>query len=76
MKPDNVVSRFVRPSLLLWFSGLLSFMAIVDGNFFDIVIKEVYVLQISALLMVGFGAYFAGKSYEHATRINKGDLDD
>ena len=75
MKADNALSKLVRPSLLIWFSALLSFMAIVDGNFFDMTIKEVYVVQISALLMVAFSAYFVGKSYEHGVRINKGDDD-
>ena len=73
MKPDSKFSRYIRPGLLVWFSALLSFLSVVDGNFFNMTIKEVYVIQISALLMVAFTAYFLGKSAEHVSRINKND---
>jgi len=75
MKPDNRLSRFIRPSLIVWLTLFISVLAVLDGNFFNIVIKDIYIKELSAILMVGFTAYIAGKSYEHGARINKGEHD-
>ena len=73
MKQDNTFSSLIRPSLMLWLTVLFSTLMIVDGNFFEITIKECYITVLESILMVVYGAYFIGKSYEHGARISKGE---
>jgi len=73
MKPDNQLSRLIRPSVLIWLTVMFSVFAVVDGNFFNIIIKEVYVRVLESILIVVYGSYFIAKSAEHVTRITKGE---
>ena len=71
MKPDNALSRLVRPSILAWLTFLFSASMIIDGNFFDITIKDAYITVLETLLVVAYTAYFIPKSFEHVARITK-----
>ena len=71
MKPDNIISRIVRPSILIWLTVFFTVLAVTDGNFFDFTVRDVYVTTLETILVAAYGGYFLGKSYEHATRINK-----
>ena len=75
MKQDNIISRLIRPSLMIWLTVLFSAFAIIDGNFFNMAVKDVYINVLESILMVMYGSYFIGKSYEHGVRINKGEED-
>jgi len=76
MKPDNQLSRLIRPTLIIWLTALFSALMVIDGNFYDITIKDVYIKVLESILIVVYGSYFIAKSAEHITRINnKGDSD-
>ena len=70
MKPDNQLSRLIRPGLMLWLTALFSALMVIDGNYFEITIKSCYITVLESILIVVYGSYFLGKSYEHGTRIN------
>ncbi len=76
VKPDSTLSRTIRPSILIWLTLLFSALMVIDGNFFGIVIKEVYVGVLESIMMVVYGAYFVAKSVEHVTRITQDNKDD
>lgn len=71
MKEDSLLSRLIRPSIMIWLTGLFSALMVIDGNFFDVNVKEAYIGVIESLLIVVYGAYFVAKSVEHVSRINK-----
>ncbi len=69
MKPDNAISRIVRPGVLIFLTALFTFIVLADGNLYTFTVKEVYSKGLEALLEVAYTAYFLGKSVEHSTRI-------
>ncbi len=71
MKPDNALSRVIRPMTLVWFSLVFTALMLTDGNFRDFTVKEVYIGVLESILVTMFAAYFLGKSGEHISRINK-----
>ena len=73
MKPDNYISRIVRPSILIWLTVFFTVLAVIDGNFANFTVRDVYVGTLETILVAAYGGYFLGKSYEHATRIRRGD---
>jgi len=58
---------------MIWLTLLFSALAVIDGNFFSMTIKEAYITVLESILIVVYGAYFLGKSYEHGTRITRGE---
>jgi len=73
MKPDNYISRIVRPSILIWLTVFFTVLAVIDGNFANFTVRDVYVSTLETILVAAYGGYFLGKSYEHATRIRRGN---
>ncbi len=71
MKPDNRISRLVRPAILIWLTFVFTCILVIDGNFFNIVVKEAYISVLESILVVVYMAYFIPKSAEHITRIYK-----
>ncbi len=75
MKPDNKLSRLIRPSILIWFSLVFTSIMILDGNYGEFTVRDAYITLLETVLVVIFTAYFLGKSGEHISRITKGEDD-
>jgi len=58
---------------MIWLTLLFTTFSVIDGNFFDMTIKEAYISVLEAILIVMYGSYFVAKSAEHISRINKDD---
>ena len=71
MQSDILISRYVRPSILIWLTLLFSVIIIIDGNYFNINIKDSWTSVLESIMMVAYGSYFVGKSYEHGKRIGE-----
>ncbi len=66
---DNTITKFIRPTVVIWLTLLFTVLTIIDGNFFNITIKEVYVTVLESIMMVAYGSYFIGRSYEKGKSI-------
>lgn len=73
MKPDNALSRIIRPAVLVWFSLVFTVLMIIDGNIENFTVKGAYITLLETVLVVIYTAYFLGKSGEHISRITKGE---
>jgi uncharacterized protein YqhQ len=69
---DVKIAQVVRPSLLVYFSIIVVVAMFIDGNFFGINIKTVYIHLIETLLTTMVVTYFAGRSLEKVTKTYKG----
>lgn len=75
MEKDNLISRLVRPAILIWFTLLFTVIMLLDGNFREFTIRDAYLSLLETIMVVVYTAYFLGKSGEHISRITKGDKD-
>ncbi len=75
MKPDNIISRLIRPGIMIWFSLWFTIIMILDGNYEKFTVKDAYIGLLETVLVVIFTSYFLGKSGEHITRINNKDIE-
>jgi len=73
MKPDNQISRIVRPAILIWLTLLFTGLMILDGNFKEFTVRDVYITVLETIMVAAYAAYFLGKSVEHVTRIKEKD---
>ena len=64
MPPNTLISKKIRPGLLVWFSLFFTVIALADGNVADFTVKEIYIKVLETILGIMFGAYFLGKSGE------------
>lgn len=87
MKSDNELSKNIRPLTLVFLTAVFAVLSITDGNIGQFQLKEVYTDIYQALLMLVYGAYFAGRSIEKLNlgreainkqlpAIEEGDFDD
>ena len=72
MKPDNYISRIVRPGILIWLTILFSVLMLVDGNVKTFTVKKIYIDVLETVMAAAYTSYFLGKSGEHISRINGG----
>ena len=70
MKPDNYISRIVRPGVLIWLTVLFTVLMLVDGNVKIFTVKEIYINVLETIMVTAYASYFLGKSGEHISRIN------
>jgi len=73
MQPDSILSRRIRPGILIWLTFIFTVAMFTDGNVSTLSIKEIYIKVLESILIVVYSAYFIAKSTENAFRIKKGN---
>jgi hypothetical protein len=73
MTSDDVWSKRIRPLSLAFLLGVVSLLAVTDGNLvwgeYTFEIQQPYVDLFRALLMTAFAFYFGGRSLEKITKM-------
>ena len=64
MKPDNWLSKNIRPLICIFLTAIFVVLSVFDGNIGEFVIQESYIPIYQTLLITVYGAYFAGRSIE------------
>ena len=71
MKHGSWLSKNIRPITLIFLTGVFVILSVFDGNLGEFTIGESYVPVYQTLLMVVYGAYFAGRSIEKVKKVTK-----
>ena len=69
MESDSVLSKNIRPLVLIYLTVIFSSLAFFDGNVGNFVIAKEYIPIFQTLLVTTYGAYFVGRSWEKAKSI-------
>ena len=71
MTSDDPLAKKVRPFSLVYMLGVVTALAVMDGNAFGFAVKEVYVELFQSLLLLAFGAYFGSRGLEKIYQIKR-----
>jgi len=69
MASDSVLSKNIRPMVLIYLTVIFTVCAFFDGNVAQFKIAEEYIPIFQTLLVTVYGAYFVGRSWEKAKKI-------
>lgn len=69
MASDSVLSKNIRPMVLIYLTVIFTVCAFFDGNVGRFKIAEEYIPIFQTLLVTVYGAYFVGRSWEKAKKI-------
>jgi len=69
MASDSVLSKNIRPLVLVYLTVIFTICAFFDGNVGEFKIAEEYIPIFQTLLVTVYGAYFVGRSWEKAKKI-------
>jgi hypothetical protein len=69
MKSDSVLSKNIRPMVLIYLTVIFTGCAFFDGNLGEFKIAEQYIPIFETLLVTAYGAYFVGRSWEKGKSI-------
>ena len=69
MASDSVLSKNIRPLVLIYLTVIFTICAFFDGNIGEFKIAEEYIPIFQTLLVTVYGAYFVGRSWEKAKKI-------
>tara|TARA_R100001244_G_scaffold114650_2_gene84968 strand:+ start:65 stop:448 length:384 start_codon:yes stop_codon:yes gene_type:complete len=61
MKADNVLSKNIRPIVLIFLTAVFVIISFCDGNIGEFKLNEAYIPVYQTLLITVYGAYFAGR---------------
>lgn len=70
MKSDSVLSKNIRPMVLIYLTIIFTACAFFDGNIGDFKIADEYIPIFQTLLVTVYGAYFVGRSWEKGKKIS------
>lgn len=70
MKSDSVLSKNIRPMVLIYLTVIFTGCAFFDGNIGEFKIAEEYIPIFQTLLVTVYGAYFVGRSWEKGKKIS------
>tara|TARA_R110002020_G_scaffold126304_4_gene284010 strand:+ start:7983 stop:8387 length:405 start_codon:yes stop_codon:yes gene_type:complete len=70
MKSDSVLSKNIRPMVLIYLTIIFTACAFFDGNIGEFKIAEEYIPIFQTLLVTVYGAYFVGRSWEKGKKIS------
>jgi peptidoglycan/LPS O-acetylase OafA/YrhL len=70
MKSGSWLSKNVRPLTLIFLTFIFVVLSFFDGNVGGFAVSKEYIPVYQTLLMVVYGAYFAGRSIE---KVKKSD---
>ena len=68
MSSDNWLSKNIRPMSLIFLTVVFTVISFADGNIGQFTLNEEYRPIYQSLLLLAFGAYFGGRSYEKIKR--------
>ena len=75
MKHGSCLSKNIRPITLVFLTVMFTVLSLFDGNLKiageEFTIAEAYIPVYQTLLMVVYGAYFAGRSIEKVKKVTK-----
>ena len=71
MQSDSLLSKNIRPLVLIYLTVIFTICAFFDGNIGEFKISEEYIPIFQTLLVTVYGAYFVGRTWEKAKAINK-----
>ena len=66
-----ILSKNIRPLILIYITVIFTALAFTDGNIGEFQIAKEYIPIFQTLLVTVYGAYFVGRTWEKATKINK-----
>jgi hypothetical protein len=69
MSSDSLLSKNIRPMVLIYLTFIFSVLAFADGNIGHFKIAEAYIPIFQTLLVTVYGAYFIGRSWEKSRKI-------
>jgi len=70
MASDSFLSKNIRPIILIYITVIFTALAFTDGNIGEFRIAKEYIPIFQTLLVTVYGAYFVGRTWEKATKIN------
>jgi len=70
MKSDSLLSKNIRPMVLIYLTFIFSVLAFFDGNIGEFSIAEDYIPIFQSLLITVYGAYFVGRTWEKGKKIS------
>ena len=68
MNSDNWLSKNIRPMSLIFITVVFTIISFADGNIGQFTLNQEYRPIYQSLLLLAFGAYFGGRSYEKIKR--------
>jgi len=68
MQSDSVLSKNIRPMVLIYLTVIFTACAFFDGNIGEFSIAEEYIPIFQTLLVTVYGAYFVGRTWEKAKK--------
>ncbi len=71
MESDSFLSKNIRPIILIYITVIFTALAFTDGNIGEFQIAKEYIPIFQTLLVTVYGAYFVGRTWEKAKKINK-----
>jgi hypothetical protein len=69
MQSDSLLSKNIRPLVLIYLTVIFTICAFFDGNIGEFKIAEEYIPIFQTLLVTVYGAYFVGRTWEKAKSI-------
>lgn len=69
MSSDSLLSKNIRPMVLIYLTFIFSVLAFADGNIGEFKIATEYIPIFQTLLVTVYGAYFVGRSWEKGRKI-------
>ena len=69
MSSDSMLSKNIRPLVLIYLTVIFTICAFFDGNVGEFKISEEYIPIFQTLLVTVYGAYFVGRSWEKAKKM-------
>jgi hypothetical protein len=73
LKSDSWLPKNIRPLTLAFLTGMFVILSVFDGNIGGFTVNASYAPVYQNLLMVVYGAYFAGRSLEKVKRTSSND---
>jgi hypothetical protein len=70
MASDSWLAKNIRPLVLVFLTFIFSLLAFTDGNIGEFKIAKEYIPIFQTLLVTVYGAYFVGRTWEKANKIN------
>lgn len=71
MTSDSWLSKNIRPLSLLYLLGIVSALALSDGNIGEFSIEKEYISLFQQLLLLAFGFYFGSRGVEKVVKVWK-----
>jgi len=68
---ESIITRLVRPSIVIWSYALLTVVILMDGNVGSFYVKEAYIPILETIVTTVTIAYFGSRGFEKISRKMK-----